>query len=110
MNQQITKYRVQVVNQDREFFCSSENNLLVGMERDNTECIDVGCRGGGCGVCKVRIVEGDFSSKRMSKAHITEQDRDEGFVLACRIFPTSDLKIEADLTPESLKQSLKNKN
>jgi len=48
MNQQITKYRVQVVNQDREFFCSSENNLLVGMERDNTECIDVGCRGGGC--------------------------------------------------------------
>lgn len=110
MNQQATTYRIQVVNQDREFFCSSEKSLLVGMESVNAHCIDVGCRGGGCGVCKIRIIEGDYFSKRMSKAHISEQDLQEGYVLACRVFPTADLKIEANLTPSPLKQTMNNKN
>ncbi|MFY0676046.1 MAG: 2Fe-2S iron-sulfur cluster binding domain-containing protein [Neptuniibacter sp.] len=97
MNQIKTKFRIQVINQNQEFVCSSENSLLVGMERFNSDCIDVGCRGGGCGVCKIKVIEGEFTSKRMSKAHISEQDLEEGIVLACRIFPASDMKIEAEL-------------
>ncbi len=98
MNQITTKFQIQVINQDQEFFCSSDNSLLVGMERFNSGCIDVGCRGGGCGVCKIKVIEGEFTSKRMSKAHISEEDLEQGIVLACRIFPASDMKIEAELT------------
>lgn len=99
MNQQANKHRVQVINQDREFFCSSEHSLLVGMEKVNSDCIFVGCRGGGCGLCKIKVVEGEYSSKRMSKAHISEDDLEQGIVLACRIFPQGNLKIEAELAP-----------
>lgn len=98
MNQITTKFQIQVINQDKVFFCSSENSLLIGMERFNSGCIDVGCRGGGCGVCKIKVIDGEFTSKRMSKAHISEEDIEQGIVLACRIFPASDMKIEAELT------------
>ncbi|MDO3385964.1 2Fe-2S iron-sulfur cluster binding domain-containing protein, partial [Gilvimarinus sp. SDUM040013] len=49
---------------------------------------------GGCGVCKVKIVEGDYHSKCMSKAHISDTQAGEGYVLACRVYPLSDLCIE----------------
>jgi len=94
MNQQITKYRIQVLNQNREFMCAADKSLLIGMERDQQNCIDVGCRGGGCGVCLIRVIEGTYSSKRMSKAHVSEEDKEKGIVLACRIQPESDLKVE----------------
>lgn len=96
MREPATKFEIHVVDQDRTFYCSSDKNLLVGMERFNTDCIDVGCRGGGCGVCKIKVLEGTYISKRMSKAHISEQDLEEGIVLACRIFPDSDMKITVE--------------
>jgi hypothetical protein len=33
------------------------------------------------------------TAKRMSKAHVDEADLAAGVVLACRIFPTSDLSV-----------------
>ncbi len=49
--------------------------------------------GGGCGVCRVRVWSGQFRSKAMSKAHINEEDLRQGVVLACRVFPQSDMEI-----------------
>ena len=44
--------------------------------------IQVGCRGGGCGVCRVEVLAGDvYTAKRMSKAHVTEADLAHGIVL-----------------------------
>ena len=94
MDQQAPKHRVEIVNLQQEYFCAPGNSLLVGMEKFNGRFIAVGCRGGGCGVCKVRIVSGDHSSKRMSKAHISEGEAAEGMALACRVFPEGDMKIE----------------
>ena len=56
--------------------------------------VKVGCKGGGCGVCKVHIIAGDFTSKVMSKAHVSNNDVEQGIVLACRVFPKSDLTIK----------------
>lgn len=41
-------------------------------------------------------MDGQYDSKRMSRAHISEQDEADGIALACRIFPRSDLLIESD--------------
>lgn len=90
------QYRIQVINREQIYWCESGKNLLTGMESDNQQCIHVGCRGGGCGVCKIRIVSGDYQQKRMSKAHIDENDKQQGFALACRVFPTGDMVIESD--------------
>ena len=55
--------------------------------------IPVGCRQGGCGVCKVQVFEGTYRTRVMSRAHVTREDQDHGRVLACCIWPTSDLRI-----------------
>ncbi len=87
---------IRVVNRDQSFSCATDQVLLIAMERMCANAINVGCRGGGCGVCKIRILRGEYECKRMSKAHISDAEQQQGFVLACRVFPRTDLEIEAD--------------
>lgn len=56
--------------------------------------ITVGCRGGGCGVCKVRVLEGRYSTGVMSAACVPPEEREDGIALACKLFPESDLQLE----------------
>jgi len=85
-------YQIEISDTGRSFVCRSGETLLRGMEAALEDPIAVGCRGGGCGVCKIHIIEGTFSAKAMSRAHISEAERAKGVVLACRVFPASDLK------------------
>jgi ferredoxin len=55
--------------------------------------IPVGCRQGGCGVCKVQVLEGSYRVRAMSRAHVSREEQEQGRVLACCIWPTSDLRI-----------------
>jgi ferredoxin len=78
------------------FHCEEQQSLLHGMEATRIigsaiRCIPAGCRGGGCGQCKIRVVEGDYWCKKMSAKHIDDAAREKGFVLACRCYPRSDL-------------------
>jgi ferredoxin len=53
-----------------------------------------GCCCGGCGVCRARIISGDFFAfKPMSAAHVTEADKKEGLVLLCCVQPRGDMLI-----------------
>ncbi|ACO77112.1 ferredoxin, XylT [Azotobacter vinelandii CA] len=70
-------------------------SLLCAMERQGKRCIPVGCRGGGCGICKVRIVSGRFDYGLMSCSHVDIDQRSQGLALACRLFPLSDSEIRA---------------
>ncbi len=56
--------------------------------------ISVGCRGGGCGVCRVQVLSGDYLTRRMSRAHVTEAEQAAGIVLACRLIPLTDIIVE----------------
>lgn len=82
-----------------EFRCDEQQHLLQGMQTFRIgepllKVIPVGCRGGGCGVCRIRVVGGEYEAKKMSRKHITEDEQAAGIVLACRVFPRSDLEIE----------------
>ncbi|MFV0524894.1 MAG: 2Fe-2S iron-sulfur cluster-binding protein [Acidimicrobiales bacterium] len=57
--------------------------------------IDVGCRGGGCGACRVQILDGAFETRKMSRRHVNEQQRAAGYALACRLLPLGDLVVRA---------------
>lgn len=87
-------HKISIVNRNRAFDCDEEQALLIGMEQGSKRLIRVGCRGGGCGVCKVKIVSGNYQCKAMSKAHISTVEREEGFALACRVYPRSDISLE----------------
>jgi len=68
-------------------------NVLRAMEVLGRKGIPVGCRGGGCGVCKVQVVEGQYHTRKMSRACISEQEERDGIVLACRLLADSDLRL-----------------
>lgn len=74
----------------------SKNNetVLKTLERYSEFDKLIGCRRGGCGICKIRVIKGSFSELKMSKGHISEEDRQENIVLACCIKPNEDLEIE----------------
>lgn len=87
-------YTVTVLPAGQRIASHSDRHVLDAVERSGTRSVDIGCRRGGCGVCRVRVLEGTFTTKVMSKAYCTPDEVAGGIVLACRTFPTSDLVIE----------------
>ena len=63
------------------------------MEALGKKGIPVGCRSGGCGVCKVQVVSGSYTKRVMSRAHVSAEEEAAGLVLSCCIKPTSDLHL-----------------
>ena len=79
---------------DRTFTCRQGQSLLTAMIACGRTGIKVGCRNGGCGVCRVRVLSGNYASEKMTRSRISEADEAQGIVLACRILPDSDLTFE----------------
>lgn len=77
------------------FECAQNEKVLFAMERQHMPGVPVGCRGGGCGACRIEIVEGDYELLAMGKNHVSDDEAGEGFALACRVLPSSDLVIKA---------------
>ena len=90
-------FRISIEGPGDVFSCSSEKNVLKAMEQLGRKGIPVGCRGGGCGVCKVQILDKDarYHTGKMSREHVTEEDEARGICLACKLIPESDLRIKA---------------
>ncbi|MCG7912909.1 MAG: 2Fe-2S iron-sulfur cluster-binding protein [Candidatus Thiodiazotropha weberae] len=87
------RHRVTIENCNETYPCSEQQTLLQGMEQLGKRGIPVGCRGGGCGVCRVQVTSGNFLNAKMSRSVISEADESKRIVLACRCTPTSDLSI-----------------
>jgi ferredoxin len=87
-----SSYKISVVGKSTCYECKAGDNLLAALA--NAGCgIPTGCRNGGCGVCKVQILEGVFERGKMSAAWVDPNSARVGFVLACRTFPMSDLVV-----------------
>lgn len=89
-----THWQVHIRDTGEDYDCCPDEHLLKGMLRLGRKGIPSGCHGGGCGVCKIRILSGEVDTLVMSRAHVTEQEQAEGFALACRCFPRSDVRLE----------------
>lgn len=89
-------FAIEIVDAGLTYQCDGTQSLLRGMERLGKRGIPVGCRGGGCGVCKVRVLSGTCRLEKMSKACVSETELEEGVVLACRAYPTSAVTLTLD--------------
>ena len=55
----------------------------------------VGCKRGGCGICKVQLLLGEVSYERPIAASVLSDDeRVEGICLSCRAVPLTNIVIE----------------
>jgi ferredoxin len=88
-------YSVSITNTREVFACSSAQTLLGAMEALGRRGIPVGCRGGGCGVCKLRVDSGSVQCEVMSRACVSVAEESLGFVLACRSRPITDVTVTA---------------
>ena len=88
------------------FSVRSDQTLLAAMERAGLRHVCIGCRRGGCGVCKVVVLTGEYNSQKMSRDHVSANDEVSGIVLACCIEPRSDITFSLiDEGGESTKRS-----
>lgn len=83
--------RIESAGELREFICHPGQSIVQAMAQSVPEHPAVGCRNGGCGVCKMRITRGTYTLGRMSLAEVSEQERRQHIYLACRVYPAGDL-------------------
>jgi CDP-4-dehydro-6-deoxyglucose reductase, E3 len=73
--------------------CAPGETVLRAILRSGAR-VYYGCMGGGCGVCKMRLVAGHLDYGRYSVAVLSEAERRQGFFLSCQAKPVSDLTIQ----------------
>lgn len=77
-----------------QFRVAPGQSLLAGAEAGLKRPVPVGCRGGGCGLCRVRILRGPYQRQCMSRRHVGPGQAEQGYALACKVLPEGDLDIE----------------
>lgn len=95
------RYAVRIDGNAHHFLCAPDQRLLVAMEaargsdimRRWMATIPVGCRRGGCGVCRIRVLDGDYETGAMSADHVSPGERADGYALACCVYPRGPLTV-----------------
>jgi len=86
-------------------FVTNDNKMVQAPEKSNLLRISIReqggipfkCGGGICGTCKCRIVEGKDNTDKIKpkeRRHLTEDDFEQGFRMACQTFLNGDVKVE----------------
>ncbi len=87
-------FRIEIVETQEIIECLPEETILLAVRKLGKKGIPLGCYGGGCGVCKIHIESGRYEIiGKMSRAHVSVEDEAQGFALACKTKPLSDLRI-----------------
>jgi CDP-4-dehydro-6-deoxyglucose reductase, E3 len=86
-------YTITLLPMGERLPCAPEETVLGAILRSGAR-VYYGCTGGGCGVCKMRLMSGQLDYGRYSVAVLSEAERREGFFLSCQAKPVSDLTIE----------------
>ena len=89
----MSSFTITITNTGESYRCPDERSVLEGMEALGKRGIPVGCRNGGCGVCKVEVLSGQYVARVMSREHVSQEDEACGRVLSCRVRPLSDLEL-----------------
>lgn len=67
--------------------------VLAGLARSGYS-YTVGCRRGGCGICKVDLLNGTVRyAKTVADTVLTTQERQDGTCLSCRAIPDDNITI-----------------
>jgi ferredoxin len=75
-------------------YLEPEETVLSGLYKAGY-AYTIGCRRGGCGICKVDCRGGDFTYNRpIAATVINAEERGDGTCLSCRAVPDGDITIE----------------
>ncbi len=71
--------------------------VLAGLARCGFTVRKVGCRRGGCGFCKIELVDGEVVYDHpVAESALSDGDREDGSCLTCRAVPVGDITLHLD--------------
>jgi ferredoxin len=73
--------------------CGPGESVLAAILRSGASVV-FGCRGGGCGTCKMRLISGQVDHGRCSTAVLPEEEKQNGWFLSCQARALGDLTVE----------------
>ena len=91
-------YTVNLVPLGDRVVCRRDETVLAAILRSGAKVV-FGCRGGGCGTCKTRLISGRLEYGRCSAAVLPKDEKAAGSFLSCQGRPLSVLEVE--LIPEN---------
>ncbi len=87
------KVTLKARGQQFEYTCAS-NVTPLRAARDRFIPIPTGCQQGGCGMCKVKVLDGQYDQE-LVRSHdaLSNEELENGYALACCMMPKSDLEM-----------------
>jgi len=85
---------IRVAGSDATYRCRADATVLQALSPVHHQKIRSGCHGGGCGVCRVQVLQGEYVTGCMSRLHVSVEDEAKRITLACRTWPRSTLVVE----------------
>ena len=80
-------------NDTRHTDCAPDTTLLDAMRASGLP-VRKACRNGVCGLCRCRVVEGEFTFHWKVPHGLWQKDIEQGFILPCIAWPVSDLVLD----------------
>jgi CDP-4-dehydro-6-deoxyglucose reductase len=87
---------VRIQPSGHEFFQEGHDTLLEAALRSGV-ALDYGCSNGNCGRCKARVVSGQVKKVRNHDFHISDTEKEQGYVLMCSNTAVTDVDLEAQV-------------
>lgn len=88
-----TKRSLSLTVNDKQVSVDTKETLLSAALRQGVE-IPNSCRVGGCGTCKCKLTKGKVKELTETGYLLTQQELDDGYILACQSVPQTDVQIE----------------
>jgi CDP-4-dehydro-6-deoxyglucose reductase len=89
----MNRRRIALIPVGHVLVCEPGETVLGAILRSQARVM-FGCRGGGCGTCKMRLVSGRVDHGRASVAVLPAEERESGWFLSCQARALGDLTVE----------------